>query len=332
MKQMNIGWSNFAAKRHLPGSGNSFFTISPQEVLQRVDANWPLATPGTGETTLDRKVLVPINPQGFYTSSVQLTENMPLRAEVVRRQPHEDPYVEVFLDAGEAKRLGIQPMEAKFCNIVCYSRAALLENDGEVSGDFDWEIVAVLASLTGLEPMPPLTMARNFLEMPGGSKSVYTAQEFAEAIYAHSLRGIKIKAVREDYSGVTPEQIVQKIKELRVTEKALGWHLADIGRIRRQLQEVCPHKFDPYKANDLMSSKAHCRICDNDFGWRCPKSPDGVCHSQYEAYQQEIEGLSPEDCPTVLELIDGTEVEVPTDFNNTGEAECVFCHVYEERK
>ena len=40
--------------------------------------------------------------------------------------------------------------------------------------------------------MPPVTMARNMLEKEGGTKSVYTAEEFAEAIYYWSQR-IRIK-------------------------------------------------------------------------------------------------------------------------------------------
>jgi hypothetical protein len=36
--------------------------------------------------------------------------------------------------------------------------------------------------------MNPLTMARNFLEKPGGTFCEYTAREFAEAVYYWSRR------------------------------------------------------------------------------------------------------------------------------------------------
>lgn len=189
-----IGWSKFAAERHKPGTGLSFFTITPEEVIQRVKDNWNNRVPGTGESGIDRKVLVEIDANGFFVSSVELQDNLPLRAEVVRRQPGEDPYIEIYIDADDAEVLGIEPQAANFCKIVCYSKDALLENNGERSTDEEWEIVAVLASVFQEDHMEPLTMARNFLEKAGGTKTVYTAQQFAEAIYAHSTkRGVKIK-------------------------------------------------------------------------------------------------------------------------------------------
>lgn len=190
---INIGWSDFATKQHAEGSGNSFFTLTPEKVQELVKENWDKRIAGAGETGLDRKVLVPVPPEGFFMPIVDLVDGMPLKAEVVRRQPHEDPYVDVYIDFDDAKKLGLEAKAAKFVNIVCYSVEALLENNGTRSTDADWEIVCVLASKAESEPMMPLTMARNYLEMAGGTKSEYTAKEFAEAIYYHSKRGIKIK-------------------------------------------------------------------------------------------------------------------------------------------
>ena len=72
--------------------------------------------------------------------------------------------------------------------MVLYSAETLTENDGTRSGDFDWEVVCLLAGAAQTEPMDPLTMARNMLEKPGGTYAPYTAQEFAEAIYFWSCR------------------------------------------------------------------------------------------------------------------------------------------------
>jgi hypothetical protein len=43
--------------------------------------------------------------------------------------------------------------------------------------------------------MHPLAMARNQLEKPGGTKGEYTAQQYAEAIWFHSQKGIRIREV-----------------------------------------------------------------------------------------------------------------------------------------
>lgn len=193
---IKIGWSQFAMDRHVKGSGNSYFDMTWDIPLCLVQDSWDKRYPGQGETCLNRKIVVPVDPRGFYTSLAPLSLDMPIRASVTVRQEGEDPYIETYIATEDADRLGIKPYEAKFVNIVLYSKDTLLENGGSVScpeDPADWEIVAILASRFEIEPMPPLTMARNFLEKPGGTKSVYSAEEFAEAIYFNSNKGIKIK-------------------------------------------------------------------------------------------------------------------------------------------
>lgn len=197
----HIGMSDFARKQHNMYSGNSFTTWPDSMLFDAIKNNWKHRIPGTGESGLDRKVLVPIKfgPGDFYMPTVDLDERMPVHARVTRRQDGEKPYVETFVYFDDLNKLGIKLKEPKFVNIVCYSAEALLENDGKRSTECDWEVVCILASkfsvgsLTGEEPMSPLTMARNFLGEVGGTKSNYTAQEFAEAIWYNSInRGIKV--------------------------------------------------------------------------------------------------------------------------------------------
>ena len=73
--------------------------------------------------------------------------------------------------------------KANFAGAVLYSAETLLENNGQRSGDYDWEVVCILASTVESEPMDPLTMARNMLEKPGGTFADYSALDFAEAIW-----------------------------------------------------------------------------------------------------------------------------------------------------
>jgi hypothetical protein len=42
----------------------------------------------------------------------------------------------------------------------------------------------------------------------------------------------------------------------------------------------CQHEIIEYKVTEDCSS-AHCRICNEPFGWWCPKSPDNLCHYDY---------------------------------------------------
>lgn len=193
---MRLGWSNFALKHSAQGTGNSYSTLDPSEVVRLADAYWDKRRPGSGETDLSRKVIVPVPPEGFFCPPrAKLMAGMPVRAEVVTRQDGEDPYVQTFITTEDAKAWGVLvETPAEIAEVVCYSAEALLENGGTRSTDCDWEIVTLLCSIGGAtDPMMPLAMARNFLEKPGGTKGEYTAQQFAEAIWHWAQRGIRIK-------------------------------------------------------------------------------------------------------------------------------------------
>lgn len=186
-----LGWSQFAKDHSVLAKGNSYTTLDAETVIRVVRENWHLRKPGQGETTTDRKVVVPVPSQGFYCpprSNIKM--GLPVQAEVVQRQKFEDPYVEKFVwydDAKEHDTLVLQP--AKTCGVVCYSADALCENDGKRTTDCDWEIVCLLASPYDTdEPMSPLTMARNHLEKPGGTKGEYKALDYARSIWHHSTK------------------------------------------------------------------------------------------------------------------------------------------------
>lgn len=196
MTTPTLGMSDFARDRHRPGGGNSYCVLEEPALLALVWAHWATATPGHGEADLSRKIVISVPSDSFRTSFVPLQLGLPLQAEVVQRQEGEDLYVESFLPAYKAQQLGLSGEVPTCVDIVCYSAEALLENNGVRSTDCDWEIVAILAKFSGEEPMRPLTMARNFLELPGGTKSEYTAREFAEAImYWSQSKGVKVKDV-----------------------------------------------------------------------------------------------------------------------------------------
>lgn len=193
-----IAWSDFARNYCRVGTGNSYSLLSDESVLQLVKEHWHLRKPGSGETDTNRKVLVPVPPENFICPpKAPLVQGLPVKARVVQRQEGEDPYIETYVTPEDAERFGVKPIVAKRCDIVCYSAEALLENDGKRSSECDWEIVTILAYPTEQEePIPSLTMARNFLEKAGGTFTNYTAKEFAESIYYHSTK--KMIAVKGD--------------------------------------------------------------------------------------------------------------------------------------
>lgn len=202
-----IGWSDFASQRHVPGTGFSYFSASPDDVIVRTGLAWEHRKPGFGEQDLSRKVVVPLHdPNGFYCPpTVPLKLGLPIRCEVTQRQPGEDPSIELFVDIVDAVSQEVfRPLPAKAVEIVCYSAEACLENGGTRTTTFPWEIVAVLChSEVEEETMDPLTMARNYLQKPGGTFTDYTAKEFAEAIYNRSTRRrLKVKGISKFLPGV----------------------------------------------------------------------------------------------------------------------------------
>lgn len=176
----SLGWSVFATDRYVPGGRHTWFDGSPAELLDRVRAGWPRRRPGQGREDLSKVVVVPVDPAGFVSSTVQVDESTVLHAGFERRRDHEDGYVAVTAEGARE--------DVNFASVVLYSADTLLENGGTRTTDADWEVVALIAGPVEIEPMDPLTMARNMLEKPGGTYCAYTAEEFAESIWYWAAR------------------------------------------------------------------------------------------------------------------------------------------------
>lgn len=197
MDKPTIGLSNFARGRHQPDSGNSYFARGEQELIALVLDRWGWREAGDGEDQrLDRKVLVPVDADGFFCPPrAKLMVGMSVQSEVVIRQEGEAPFVDTFITPIDAKEFGaIVEVRASFVEIILYSADALLENNGERSTDCDWEIVCLSAQVGyKTESMLPLTMARNQLGKPGGTAGSYTSQEYADSIWYHATKGITVR-------------------------------------------------------------------------------------------------------------------------------------------
>lgn len=177
---MTLAWSEFARGRHRQGRGHAWFDGTEEELLDLVRAHWPQRRPGAGRDDLSQVVVVPVPPAGFHGTTVLVEETTPLHAVLERRQPQEEPFIRVTA-AGPAEPV-------RHAAVVLYSAQTLLENGGARSSEADWEVVCLLAGPAPDEPMDPLTMARNFLQKPGGTHAPYTATQFAEAIWYWSRR------------------------------------------------------------------------------------------------------------------------------------------------
>ena len=191
-----IGWTKFALKRHIPGTGLSYRSLLPNHIVLEAMRAWDDRRPGDGETDLSRKVVVTLpSAEGFYCQpTVPFTKDLPLQAQAYQRQEGEDPTIEVFTDIHNAISGGFMPIPAVCAEVVCYEASVLLENGGTRDTECGWEIVCLLCHGEKEDRLSPMTMARNFLKKPGGTFTDYTAQQFAEAIYKNATqRQIKVK-------------------------------------------------------------------------------------------------------------------------------------------
>lgn len=205
MTAPSVGFSDFYINNSRREMGNSYTILPHLSIMSLVHSNWGQRKAGTGEEGLDRKVLVPVPecdlnlfgvPAFFCPPRVKLVAGMPLHAIAMTRQEGEEPHVELFITPEDAANYEYIETPAKCAYFVVYSEQALLENNGKRSSHCEWEIVTLLCSEGGLEPMTPLTMARNQLEKAGGTKpeKPYTSEEWALAVWKNASRGVKVRA------------------------------------------------------------------------------------------------------------------------------------------
>lgn len=114
--------------------------------------------------------------ENFICPFVEIDDTTEFRAEWISRQEGEEPYIQIRAVSGTY--LPIWKVE-----FILYRHDVLAEND-EQSSDAEWELISIHALPEGVKnlPMGPVTMMRNQLELPGGTKACYSSEEWAEAV------------------------------------------------------------------------------------------------------------------------------------------------------
>lgn len=166
-----VGVNEFV-RRQTPESRFSHFNGTWEELATIVERWMELGATRPGDR--DGIILVILPPDRFQSGVVEVTAETPLRATFEARRDGEAPFIQVVAVGGEK-------LAAKVVEVVLYRRDVLGKE--ATTPDADWEIISVNARPTlHVEPMTPMAMARNFLELPGGTRVEYTAEEFARAI------------------------------------------------------------------------------------------------------------------------------------------------------
>jgi len=173
----NVGINDFV-RRQVAGSGKTYSKdLSFEEIA--VHAEKQMASGFFQEGYRDGVRIVGADKsftRSFICPYVKIKEDTSLKAEWIQRQTHEQPYIRISARNGD-------PLKAGRVEFILYRKDVLAENN-ENTTTADWELISIHAIPEGVEkfPMGPVTMMRNQLELPGGTKAQYSSEEWAEAL------------------------------------------------------------------------------------------------------------------------------------------------------
>jgi len=172
---MTIIKASLFVTRQTSNSKFSHFKGSWQELEALVLEHFDQAQPGYRDGVL----IVPVPSEKFMSALIAVDSTTKLEASFEARRPNEAPFIQVVASEGHK-------LQAKFVELVLYSHNVLAENN-EQSCEADWEIISINARSTEEpEPLHPVTMARNFLQLAGGTKGDFSAEDFAKSILFHA--------------------------------------------------------------------------------------------------------------------------------------------------
>jgi len=124
------------------------------------------------------KITIPGYEKGFFSAETQLEPGMEITGKFEPRKDDEYPYISHRAVAGIK-------VPAEETDLILYNHIKLARK-GENTTDAAWEIVSINAKRKKDENdnrLPhPVTMMRNHCDLPGGTKTKYTGDQFAKSI------------------------------------------------------------------------------------------------------------------------------------------------------
>jgi hypothetical protein len=170
MNMVSIRCSEFV-KRQTKDSRFAYWEWTWEELEALVLKHFSEQQPGYR----DGVVLIPVPPEGFYSSIIRVHAGDELSSTCEARQDGEGPAIVTTV-------LNQSKTPARKVDIVLY-RSDVLDEDHSRSTDADWEIISINASPIEQDvPMHPLTMAHNELHLEGGTKAEYSKEQYLNSI------------------------------------------------------------------------------------------------------------------------------------------------------
>ena len=172
----SVGVSEFVKRQH-PDSGKTYSLITFNEIAKYAEnkLNNNQFKPGYRDGVIlinvDRK-----NLNKFICPYVKINNDTILKAELATRRPNENHYIRI-------KAINGKNLKTNKVELILYRNDVLKETNENSTND-DWELIAFQAIPEGVDklPMGPVTMMRNQLQLPGGTKGSYSSEEWAESV------------------------------------------------------------------------------------------------------------------------------------------------------
>jgi len=171
-----VGISNFV-KRQRKGSGKTYTKISFKELA--LYSEKMISKNKFSKGYRDGVILIDLSKEmlnEFKSPLIKINKNTKLLAEIKQRRKNEKNYISI-------KALNGKPLKLEKVQLILYRKNVLKETN-ENSTNKDWELIAFFGVPQGLKklPMGPITMMRNQLQLPGGTKAHYDSEEWAKSV------------------------------------------------------------------------------------------------------------------------------------------------------
>ena len=176
MKQ-TIGINEFV-KRQILGSGKTYtVSLTLEDIC--LHAQSQMAKNRYKKGYRDGVIIVEVansKISHFICPLVKISKSTNLIAKIVKRKPSESPYIQI-------RALNGNPLKTGKVDLILY-RNDVLKETNENSTDCHWELISFHAYPKDIPslPMGPITMMRNQLQLPGGTRGVYSSSEWANSV------------------------------------------------------------------------------------------------------------------------------------------------------
>ena len=174
---MKVGVNDFV-RRQIQGSGKTYsYTLTFEEIAAQAEKRMLLGFYREGYR--DGVRIIDVDPKlsgQFFCPYVKVTNETILEATVVKRQEFEESYIQI-------RALNGTPLKPSSVELILYRHDVLLENN-EYTTNAELELISINALPDGVKDLPigPVTMMRNQLEKPGGTKGEYPSDKWAESV------------------------------------------------------------------------------------------------------------------------------------------------------